>query len=223
MIGQSGHPNTVTDVRGDGIACSLFGQGTEKCSIAFNAINANNTAGSPGINTGADQTTTSGATGVGTLYLDIHDNNVRNTTGNGILSTVRSVSSTGIFHIENNTVAQPTTASGTVYGIRADSGNGTGSPTVCLKIDGNTTAGSTNGTITAPGIGLRQSHSDPAGGIGTFNIDGLTPDPSNDAQLEAYVGNAGQNSGSSNGSFGATGVASISGGATFHRGTCTIS
>ena len=222
VIGQSGHPNTITDVRGDGIACSLFGQGTEKCSIALNTINANNTAGSPGINTGADQTTTSGASGVGTLYLDIHDNNVRNTTGNGILSTVRSVSSTGIFHIENNTVARPTTASGTVYGIRADSGNGTGSPAVCLKIDGNTTGGSTNGSITAPGIGLRQSHSDPAGGIGTFNIDGLTPDPSNDAQMEAYVGNAGQNPVSANGTFGATGVASISSGATYHKGTCTI-
>src|SRR5204863_3259639 len=50
-IGQSGHPNTITNVRGDGVACSLFGNGTEKCIIAFNIINAHNTAGSPGINT----------------------------------------------------------------------------------------------------------------------------------------------------------------------------
>jgi len=221
-IGQSGHPNTITNVRGNGIACSLFGNGTEECNIAFNTINASNTAGSPGINTGADQSVAGGSAGVGTLYLDIHNNNVSNTTGNGILSTLRSVSSNGIFRIENNTVAQPTVASGTVYGIRADSGNGVGAPTLCLKISGNTTAGSTTGVVTAPGIGLRQSHVDPGGGIGTFNIDGLTPNPSNDAQMQAYVGNAGQNPGSANGSFGATGVASISAGATYHTGTCTI-
>jgi YVTN family beta-propeller protein len=225
-IGQSGHPNTITNVGGNGVACSLFGVGTEKCSIASNVINAHNYAGSSAINTGADQATASGASGVGTLYLDIHNNNVSNSAGNGILSTVRSVSSNGIFHIESNTVAQSPTASGTVYGIRVDSGNynGTGtpnSPTVCLKIDDNTTAGSTNGSLTAPGIGLRQAHV--TGGIGTFNIDGLTPnDPSNDAQMEAYVGNQGQNPGSANGTFGATGVASISGGATYHKATCTI-
>jgi large repetitive protein len=221
-IGQSGHPNTITNVRGNGIACSLFGNGTEKCSIASNVINANNTAGSPGINTGADQSVAGGSAGVGTLYLDIHDNTVSNTTGNGILSTLRSVSSNGVFRIQNNNVAQPTALSGTVYGIRADSGNGLGAPTLCLKISGNTTAGSTNGAITAPGIGLRQSHADPGGGIGTFNIDGLTPNPSNDAQMQLYVGNLGQNPGSANGTFGANGVASISSGATYHAGTCTI-
>ena len=39
----------VTNVAGDGIACSLFGNGTEKCIIANNTINAHNTAGSPGL------------------------------------------------------------------------------------------------------------------------------------------------------------------------------
>jgi hypothetical protein len=227
-IGQAGHPNTITNVGGNGVACSLFGAGTEKCSIMSNVINAHNFAGSPGINTGADQATAAGgnnttaAAQVGTLYLDIQNNNVSNTSGNGILSTVRSVSSNGIYRIANNTVAQPTVASGTVYGIRADSGNGLGSPNLCLKISGNTTAGSTNGSITAPGIGLRQSHVDPQGGIGTFRIDGLTPSPANDAQMQAYVGNAGQNPGSANGTFGATGVASISSGGTFTAATCTI-
>ena len=150
------------------------------------------------------------------------DGLVINTTGVGILATVSSVSTTGIYWIQNNNVAAPTTASGTIYGIRVSSGNGVGNPIVCLKISGNTTAGSTNGVTTAPGIGLRQSHSDPGGGIGTFRIDGLTPTPSNDAQMEAYVGNAGQNPGSANGSFGATGVASISAGATFTASTCSI-
>jgi hypothetical protein len=222
QIGASGAANNITNVRGNGIACSLFGNGTEKCIIQFNVLVTNNTAGSAGINTGADQSVAGGSAGVGTLYLDIHNNNVSGNTGNDILSTVRSVSSNGIFHIENNTVAQPTTSSGTIYGIRVDSGNGVGSPTVCLKINGNTTTGSTNGVTTAPGIGLRQSHVDPSGGIGTFQIQGLAPSPSNDAQMEAYVGNAGQNPGSANGTFGATGVASISAGGTFTANTCTI-
>ena len=221
-VGASGHPNTITNVAGDGVACSLFGTGTEKCTIAYNTINAHNTAGSPGINTGADSATSN--TNAGTLYLDIHDNTISNTTGNGILATVRNVDSTGIFHIENNNVSAPTTTANAIYGIRVDAGNGgeSAGATVCLKIDGNITAGNTNGsaTITAPGIGLRQNHA--TGPVATFNIDGLTPNPSNDAQMEAYVGNAGQNPGSANGSFGATGVASISGGATFHAGTCTI-
>jgi hypothetical protein len=91
---------------------------------------------------------------------------------------------------------------------------------VCLKIDGNTTSGSTNGTTTAPGIGLRQNHL--SGTVDTFKIDGLTPSPATDAQMEAYVGNGGQNPLSANGTFGATGVASISAGATFTSGTCTI-
>ena len=221
-IGANGAANNITNVRGDGIDCSLFGNGTEKCIIQFNVINANNTAGSSGINTGADQSVASGSAGVGTLYLDIHNNSVTNTTGVGILATVSSVSTTGIYWIQNNTVAAPTTVSPSIYGIRVSSGNGVGNPTVCLKISGNVTAGSTNGATTAPGIGLRQSHVDPGGGIGTFNIDGLTPNPSNDAQMEAYVGNTGQNPGSANGSFGATGVASISAGGTFHTSTCSI-
>ena len=40
-IGASGAANNITNVRGDGIDCSLFGNGTEKCIIAFNIINAN--------------------------------------------------------------------------------------------------------------------------------------------------------------------------------------
>src|SRR5204862_6880783 len=141
--------------------------------------------------TGADQSVASGSSGNGTIDLDINNNNISNTTGNGIRTAISSVSTIGIFHIQNITVAQPTTSSGTVYGIRVSSGNGVGNPPVCLKLSGNTTAGSTSGAVTAPGIGLRQSHSDPGGSVGTFNIEGLSPNPSNDAQMEAYVGNAG--------------------------------
>jgi uncharacterized repeat protein (TIGR01451 family) len=222
-VGGSGHGNTITNVKGDGIACSKFGNnggaGSTKCSISFNTIVANNTANSPGINTGADSGTAN--TNTPTLYLNIHNNNVSNTTGNGILSTVRSTDGTGVFFIQNNTVAQPTSVSGTIYGIRVDSGNNTEATgaTVCLKISGNTTVGSTNGSLTAPGIGLRQNH---AAVVSSFQIDGLVPASANDAQMEAYVGNAGQNPGSANGTFGATGVNSISGGATYTNSTCII-
>jgi hypothetical protein len=224
-IGASGHPNTITNVKGDGVACSKFGNNSgtgtnaSKCIIAFNLINANNTVNSPGINTGADSATAN--TNTPKLYLDIHDNNVMNTTGNGILSTIRSTDGTGIFNILNNTVARPTSASGTVYGIRADAGNGSESAgaTVCLKIAGNTTTGSTNGTLTAPGIGLRDNHA--SGPVATFNIDGLTPNPASDGgPMEGYVN--GQNPGSVAGTFGVGGTASISAGATFHAATCTI-
>jgi hypothetical protein len=217
-IGASGHPNTITNVRGNGVACSLFGTSTAKCAIAFNTIVANNTAGSAGINTGADQAT--GSSDAGTLLLDIHDNNVSKTNGNGILATVRSASSSGIFHIQNNTVGRPTASSGTIYGIRVDSGNGIGAASVCLKISGNSTIGSTNGTTTAPGIGLRVQHT---GTSSTMQIDGLTPSPAADGgQMETYVGNTGQNPGSANGSFGVNGVSSISSGATYTASTCTI-
>ena len=217
-IGALGHPNSITNVRGNGIACGLFGSGTEKCTIAFNTIVANNTAGSPGINTGADQATSS--SNVGTLYLDIHDNSVSQTVGNGILATVRNVSSSGIFHIENNNVARPTVSSGTIYGIRVDSGNGLGASSICLKISGNTTVGSTNGTTTAPGIGLRVQHT---GTTSTMQIDGLTPATATDGgPMETYVGNTGQNPGSANGTFGINGVSSISAGATYTASTCTI-
>ncbi|HTP11094.1 MAG TPA: PKD domain-containing protein, partial [Anaerolineae bacterium] len=222
-VGGAGHGNTITNVRGNGVACSKFGDngssGSTKCTISFNTVNAHNTVNSPGINTGADSATSN--TNTPTLYLSIHDNNISNTTGNGILSTVRSTNGTGVFSIQNNTIAQPTTSSGTIYGIRVDSGNGaeaTGA-TVCLKISGNTTAGSTNGSITAPGIGLRQNHT---AIVSSFQIDGLSPTPANDAQMEAYVGNVGQNPGSANGTFGATGVAAISGGGTYTAGTCII-
>ena len=153
------------------------------------------------------------------LYLDIHNNNISNTTGNGILSTIRSADGTGIFHIENNTVVKPTGTS--VYGIRVDSGNGTEATgaIVCLKITGNTTEGSSNGsgTIKFPGIGLRQQHTIVTS---TFRIDGLIPSPANDAQMELYV--SGQNPASVAGTFGTGGTASVSSGATYTVSTCTI-
>jgi hypothetical protein len=222
-IGAPGQGNNITNVKGNGVAFSKFGNngtlGRTKGVIAFNTINANNTVNSAGINTGADNGVANTETPL--LHLDIHDNNVSNTTGNGILSTIRSVDGTGIFHIQNNIVAKPTTLSGTIYGIRVDAGNGgeaTGA-TVCLLITGNNTTGSTNAsmTITAPGIGIRQNHTAP---VATFRIEGLSPTPASDGQMETYVSS--QNPASAPGTFGTGGTASISAGATFTASTCTI-
>ncbi|HJQ24568.1 MAG TPA: Calx-beta domain-containing protein [Blastocatellia bacterium] len=233
-IGASGHPNTITNVAGNGVAASKFGNNSgsgtnaSKFIVAYNVINANNTANSAGINSGADNGTV--ATDTPTLYLDIHNNTVSNTTGNGILSTIRSTNGTGFFSITNNTVNQPIQGT-TAVGIRVDSGNGSegsgGGATLCLTISGNTTTGGKNGsgTIQAPGIGLRQEHasgSNACGCVSIFNINGLTPNPASDGgQMEGYVN--GQNPGSASGvNFGVGGTASISSGATYHAGNCTL-
>ncbi|MGX9053219.1 beta strand repeat-containing protein [Mesorhizobium sp. 14Argb] len=217
-IGETGHGNTITNVAGNGIAASLFGTGTASYDIGYNTIDANNTAGSAGINTGADSATSN--TDTPTLYLNIHNNNVQHTQGAGILSTIRSVDGTGYFKIQNNSVTN-LTAPGLQYGIRVDSGNGseaTGAH-VILQIDGNTAVGHSNagGTITDPGIGIRQQHT---GVISTLQIVGLAPSPANDAQMEAYV--SGQNPGSAAGTFGTGGTASISSGATYTIGVLPV-
>src|SRR5205814_27034 len=49
-IGSSGHHNIITNVADDGVACCMFGQGTTKCVMSNNIINANNAANSPAIN-----------------------------------------------------------------------------------------------------------------------------------------------------------------------------
>lgn len=65
----------------------------------------------------------------------------------------------------------------------------------------------------AAGIGLRQEHS---AGTNVFNIYGLSPNPSNDAQMIAYVSD--NNPNSATGTAG-TRVSAISSGATF--GSCS--
>src|SRR5205823_4323133 len=91
-----------------------------------------------------------------------------NTTGNGILSTIRSVTGNGVFSITNNIVNQPIQGT-TAYGIRVDAGNGTeaSGTTLCLIISGNTTTGGKNGSgsIQAPGIGLRQENASKISGV----------------------------------------------------------
>src|SRR5205085_923322 len=93
--------------------------------------------------------------------------------------------------------------------------------TVCLTISSNNTTGGKNGSgsITAPGIGLRENHS--IGTLATFNINGLSPDPASDGgQMEGYVN--GLNPQSASGTFGVGGTSSIDSGATYHNATCTI-
>jgi len=210
-IGELGHGNTISNVADIGVAVNLLGAGMLKAAVAYNTIDAHNLEGAPGINAAADAATSNDNTPQ--LFLDIHHNQVKNTQGEGIFAAVRNTDGTGNFKIENNTVLAPSGA-GLKYGIRVDSGNGneaTGAHVV-LKIAGNTTAGSTSGAVTNPGIGLRQQH---AGVTSTFAIEGLTPSPANDLQMSQYVGNKGQNPGSADGRLGSNGADSISSGATF--------
>jgi Domain of unknown function DUF11/HYR domain/Calx-beta domain len=225
-VGASGAGNNVSNIKGIGISCGKFGEdsgsGTNasKCIVAFNVVNANNTANSSGISIGADEGAATNETP--TLYADIHNNTVSNTTGNGIIASALSCNATGIFSITSNTVNQPI-AGTTAHGIKVLSGNGgeANGATVCLTISGNTTTGGTNasGTIKAPGIGLRENHT--AGTLATFNINGLTPNPASDGgQMEGYVN--GQNPGSASGTFGVGGTSSIDAGATYHAGNCVL-
>ncbi len=212
--------NSITNVKGLGIGFGSNGLTTYTGSITGNTIVAHNIFGSAGI--GGGTTSTFSSTDTPVLNLSIGDgtpggaNNISQTNGNGIL--VNTIGATGQAHvrIRTNTVAAPTSASGTTYGIRVSSGNASSAnETVCLEISGNTTAGDNDGAGTiAPGIGLRKQGTNPA--VNAFGIVGLPGGSTSSPAVETYVDS--QNPGSASGSFGVGGTALIS--ATSGFSTC---
>src|SRR5205823_1355574 len=125
-----GQANNITNVKGNGIACSKFGNNSgsgtnaSKCIIAFNVINANNIANSAGINTGADNGTVN--TDAPTLYLDIHNNTVSNTTGNGIRQNhTPPVTTFNINGLSPNPASDGGQMEGYVNGLNPGSASGT--------------------------------------------------------------------------------------------------
>jgi large repetitive protein len=212
--------NSITNVKGLGIGFGSNGLTTYTGSITGNTIVAHNIFGSAGI--GGGTTSTFSSTDTPVLNLSIGDgtpggaNDISQTNGNGIL--VNTIGATGQAHvrIRTNTVAAPTAASGTTYGIRVSSGNASSAnETVCLEISGNTTAGDNDGAGTiAPGIGLRKQGTNPA--VNAFGIVGLPGGSTSSPAVETYVNS--QNPGSASGSFGVGGTALIS--ATSGFSTC---
>ena len=198
----------ITNIDGVVIELSAFGATTVTANINNNVISANNAVASSGIGVGCDADSLGTTTDNATLTTTISGNRISQTDGPGIYALARNSSCTHVTKITGNNVAAPATTTAARAGIRVDSGSAAGDATVCLKISGNTTAGSTNtGTsTTSPGINLRKQGTAPA--TNTFGIEGLSPSPTGTPTVENHVN--GMNS-SSSGNFGVGGTALLSG------------
>jgi methionine-rich copper-binding protein CopC len=199
--------NPITNIEGNVISLSALGIAAVTSTITNNVIDANHQAdfGGPlGISVGAGEVNGIGDTA--SLTTTISGNTITDTDGNGILAAVREGSSTLVARILNNSVAAP--LGGIRPGIRVDSGLNTATNnTVCLEISGNTSAGSSDSGITAPGIGFRKEGT--VATTHTFGIEGLSPSPTGTPTVENFVN--GNNPGSASGvSFGVGGTALIS-------------
>ncbi len=204
--------NSITNVKGIGIATGSNGLTTYTAIITGNTIVAHNINSSAGI--GGGTTNTFANTDTPTYNARIGDgtaggaNHISFTDGNGIL--MNSISATGHINVRilTNTVTAPTNGSGTTYGIRVAAGNiNSVDDAVCLEISGNTTAGDNDGAGTiAPGIGLRKQGTNPT--TNDFGIVGLPGGSTSTPNVENYVNS--QNPGSASGTFGVGGTALIS-------------
>jgi len=156
--------NPLTNVKGNGITCSAFGQTTVTATINNNVIVANNTNASQGIGVGTGRTFSSND--VPTLTVTINNNTNSQTDGNGILVVAREAIGHLNVTIKSNNVAAP--LGGVRQGIRVDAGNSSSADdAVCLDISGNKSAPSV-GQPAALGIGLRKQ-----GTISTTNDFGV--------------------------------------------------
>lgn len=161
-----------------------FRRPTLESKVSGNVIEARNLPGFRGISVTA--TSDAGLAGSGAQKTLIQNNTVTATAGSGILASIGNSDGTLDARVLGNTVAAPTTTTGTpVAGIRVESGSTLGSPTLCLEIAGNTTAGSSNPAIgaTSPGISLRRENAPNAG----FGIEGLVPSPAGSPIVENHV------------------------------------
>jgi len=173
----------LTNVGGNVISVSTFGDATVTAAISNNVIVANNTFGSQGIGGGTGSNSGSAATP--NMNVTVTGNNISKTDGNGILLVARSATGTLNASITNNTVAAPLAGH---EGIRVDAGNSVSvNDSVCLNISGNTTAGGTNTatSTTWPGIGLRKQGTSTT--TNAFGIVGLSPSPTGTPNVENYV------------------------------------
>ena len=155
--------NPLTNFKGSGVACSIFGSSTGVCNVTNNVMVANNTLASRCIAVGVDRTI--GASDAPDITATISNNSVSGCDGNGIFTGALNSNGTAKIKVSNNTIAAPLT--GVRPGIQVNSGTpsaaGTNT-TVCLNISGNTSAGS-GGTN---GIGLRKE-----GTVSTTNAFGV--------------------------------------------------
>jgi hypothetical protein len=172
--------NPITNITGNVISHSAFGNVTVTSTIANNVIVANHTAGvggALGVSVGSDSVFSVADTP--DMTVSITGNTISQTDGNGILAAARNSNGTLRVKVQNNTVAAP--LGGVRPGIRVDSGNSaaTGNTTVCLNISGNTSAGSGG----SQGLGLRKQGSAPA--TFAFGVNGMAATSS--PGVESYI------------------------------------
>jgi hypothetical protein len=175
-----------------GIGIAAFGgnQANVVHIINNNVIDASdNIANSSGMSVGSQL----GVGQTGTVSASITNNVINGMEGNGILAGVTNSNNNGFFIIQNNTVGAP--QAGFRPGIRVESGSSMGDTTLCLNISGNTTSGS---ALSPSGIGLRKQGTDP--NVNEFRIVGMAATSS--PGVEQFVGNTGQNPGTTNGTGG---------------------
>ncbi|HMF08908.1 MAG TPA: hypothetical protein VKJ00_07205, partial [Thermoanaerobaculia bacterium] len=168
--------NPITNTTGNAIALSSFGQANVTADVNNNVIVANNTFAAQGI--GAGTSSTFGTSDTPSLTVNLLNNSISQTDGNGILVTARDATGMVRAKIQNNTVAAP--LSGVRPGIRIDAGNAVSvDDSMCLNISGNTSAGSGG----SQGIGLRKQ-----GTVTTtndFGVNGMVATSS--PGVEAYI------------------------------------
>ena len=160
--------NPISNVGGNTISLSVFGNTDAVAVVNNNILSPNNSVGSQGIGGGIGRTI--GTSDTPNLDITVNNNNISNTDGNGILMVGREASGTLDVTIKNNNVAKPL---GSIRpGIRVDAGGSGLDDAICLDISGNTSEGSGDpATTKAPGIGLRKQGTAPT--INDFSVEGM--------------------------------------------------
>ena len=174
--GTVGQP--LANTNGVTLAISAFGNATVNATMLNNYINSNTIInGQPGIAVGVDQHFA--ISDVPILNIQVSNNVIQNTQGNGILAKATSSQGKLNVNISNNNVAAP--LGGVRPGIRVDCGNNTAGEncSVCADIRTNTSAGS-GGT---QGIGLRKQGTSTA--VDIFGIEGMAA--TSTPGIESYV------------------------------------
>jgi methionine-rich copper-binding protein CopC len=199
--------NPIQKIDGVVIELSEFGDATVTATVNDNHIAANNAVASSGLGIGCDADSDATTTDNGSLTTTISGNTISLTDGPGIFTIARGSECTLVARIINNTVAAPNTTTAARAGIRVDSGSAVGDNTLCVEINGNTTAGSTNvaTATTSPGINLRKQGTSTT--VNIFGIEGLSPSPAGTPTVENWVNS--QNT-STPGTFGVGGTALLS-------------
>ncbi len=165
-------------------------------TVTGNTIVANNTFGSGGISGGNGVVIGCSALRCENpdLSLATLNNTISQVDGNGILLVGRNTTGVARLGVRNNVVAAP--LSSVRPGIRVDAGNAApgSNDSICMDMRQNTSGGSGG----HDGIGLRKQGT--ATTTHAFGVEGMAATAS--PGVEAYVGNAGLNPGSANGTVG---------------------